>query len=61
MSEVYTNFAKCPYCHKIQKDLWEINLEDDESTQIDCSSCEKEFRIHLTILYEYTVSTMEEI
>jgi uncharacterized Zn-finger protein len=44
----------CPYCGCVYADAFELGLDDDESTEVECVECDKEFRIHAEISVSYS-------
>jgi hypothetical protein len=56
-----TSDAKCPYCGHMQMDSWEWHLNDGESIDVECQSCEKTFTVtcDIQIWYRGTPKTGE--
>ena len=43
-------YATCPYCDYEEYDSWEI----EESGEIECSRCEKEYYVEIDLRYTST-------
>lgn len=61
MSEnIRTENAICPYCGYEDYDSWEWAQSNEEEQDVDCSSCGKEFHLHIDYDVSYTTSVIEE-
>lgn len=47
---------KCPWCGAAHRDLFEHNLADGDTTEVECGECEREFTISCRISVTYTAS-----
>lgn len=53
---MYTNHTVrpiCPYCGSEERDAWELNLSDGETTIISCGRCDEDYEIecHVDVSY----------
>ena len=49
----YTDFITCPYCGYEDRDSWEVDLGNNECTEIECKICGKEINVtrHISVSY----------
>lgn len=59
-STEYAPDVICPYCGEIQGDVWEYNLKDDVSKDIDCQECGKEFEVIASYSVSYSTFPKKE-
>ena len=50
----YTDFITCPYCGYEDRDSWEVDLGNNECTEIECRNCGKEMRVTRNVSVSYT-------
>lgn len=50
----------CPHCGSVQQDIWEYELEQDDTREIECGNCEKEFFVCMQLNPTYTTSRIKE-
>jgi hypothetical protein len=56
MDHSYTDEIVCPYCGSEQGDSWELS---DDSGDLECGNCDKEFTYERDITVNYTTSRKE--
>ena len=50
----YNQDPVCPYCGHIERDAWELDLEDEEDCEIECNRCEMEYIVSLHVSISYS-------
>jgi len=48
------NKAVCPVCGYVIDDIWEYEMNDEDSIEEECPKCGTELEIELNIIYSYT-------
>lgn len=56
MKHNYEKEIKCPYCDYEFSDSWEY---DDDTTELTCSSCDKEFNVERNVEVTYCTSRIK--
>ena len=59
MSEWIEGKIVCPYCSYSQSDIWEYEMRDDDTLEIDCGECERIFQTTLSVSYSYKSKPLE--
>lgn len=54
--EIYNDEPVCPYCFYEHPDAWELQMRDDEESEIECHSCSRGFVIRCSISIDYHTS-----
>jgi hypothetical protein len=44
----------CPHCGHVFRDAWDLDLDDEQSTDTECGECERTFRIICHVKVTYT-------
>jgi DNA-directed RNA polymerase subunit RPC12/RpoP len=50
----------CPHCGYHISDSWDYNLGQDETTEVECHNCEREFKVTCNIKVDYTSAKKRE-
>lgn len=53
-----SNTVTCPYCDSENWELYELHLDDWDSTTTECSECWFQINISCRITYDYRVSSV---
>ena len=51
---MYNDDPVCPYCRAVQKDSFELGLQNGEKDVIECWNCCKIFKVECHIDYTYS-------
>ncbi len=50
----YRDEPICPFCGHVVGDAWELELDDEQSTEVECDECEREFTVTASVSVDYS-------
>lgn len=51
----------CPYCNHVYRDAWDLQLDEDETAEIECGKCERQFEIQKLVAITYSTKPLIEL
>lgn len=59
--DLYSNpHPVCPHCAAKMLDPWDLDLDEDDDTEVECGACEKPYTVTKLVRITYTTAATDD-